>query len=157
MNNSLDRIYEAMSAALRRDILPCLDDPHARRQAVAMIDVINHLRLKTDWSVDPLRETVSAQIEALRRLSALFDGSPVRAPPHQLPSLPEPAPSISELMTMRDELDQVVSLALEWLDQHRDELGGEAAGAATALLRTLIDERLQRELQLTPKPLFGEM
>jgi hypothetical protein len=157
MNNSLERIYEAMSAALRRDIVPNLGDPHARRQAVAMIDLLNHLRLKTEWSPLPIRETVCSQIVALRRLEALFEGSPMKPPVGSPAPAPQSGHSVSELVAMRDELDETVSGILVWLDRRRDELGEERAGAAEAVLNELIGERLRAELRLSPKPLFGEM
>lgn len=157
MNNPLERIYEAMSAALRRDIVPHLDDPHARRQAVAMIDLINHLRLKTDWSPIPIGEAICAQIDALRAIEALFKGSPVQPPVGSLPPAPRCGPPVSELMAERDELDETLSQVLAWLDEYRDQLGEEQAGAATAILEQLIGEGLRRQLRLTPKPLFGEM
>ena len=157
MNNSLDRIYEAMSAALRRDILPRLDDAHARRQAIALIDLLNHLRLKTEWSPDPLRETVSAQIEALREVQRLFDGLPIQPRSHPLPPLPDRGLSVSELTALRDLLDEIVSRTLEWIDRHREEVGSEQADTAAAILKALMHQQLRRELLLTPKPLFGEM
>lgn len=157
MINSLDRIYEAMSTALRRDIVPRLKDAHARRQAVALVDLLNHLRLKTDWTPGPIRETVSVQIETLTALGRMLDGSGVEPPWLSLPSLPDRHPSAAELMALRDELDAMVSRALEWIHQHHEELKNERTGAAISVLESLIEEQLRRELQLTPKPLFGEM
>jgi hypothetical protein len=157
MNNSLERIYEAMSAALRRDIVPHLDDPHARRQAVAMIDLINHLRLKTDWSPIPIGEAVSAQIDALRAIEALFEGSPFPPPVGSLPPAPRCGPPVSELIAIRDELDETVSRVLAWLDAYRKGVGEDRTGAAEAVLKALVEERLRAELRLSPRPLFGEM
>jgi hypothetical protein len=57
MQNSLDRLFEGIALSLREAVLPAVDDPYARSQVAAAIELVGNLGARVQWRSD--------QIEAL--------------------------------------------------------------------------------------------
>jgi hypothetical protein len=57
MQNSLSRLFEGIAGSLRESVLPAVDDPYARSQVAAAIELIGNLGARVQWRTD--------QIEAL--------------------------------------------------------------------------------------------
>ncbi len=150
MNNSLNTVLDAISDALRHDILPNLDDPFARSQAIAVIDVIGNLKPVIDWSVDVLAEAVAARREAIAKVAALLDGETAT----ELQEMDTTAPSGSSLIAMRDALDERIAALIDRLHDTAEE---DRAAEAIAVLKEHMVAELERERSLLRKPLFGEI
>jgi hypothetical protein len=67
MNNSFERLIDGMTVTLRSEVLTRLDDEFARGQVFGIINLLNNMRLRADWSVNFLQQEVNAQREALER------------------------------------------------------------------------------------------
>ena len=50
MNIALERLFEGMIATLRADVIPRVEDPFARGQAVGLIDLINNIAPRVEWA-----------------------------------------------------------------------------------------------------------
>lgn len=58
MQNSLERLFEGMQEALRDFVLPEVDDPYARAQVTATIELLGNLATRVQWRVDHLRQEI---------------------------------------------------------------------------------------------------
>ncbi|MCP3976936.1 MAG: hypothetical protein GY720_20810 [bacterium] len=52
MQNSPDRLFQAMARSLRADVLPGLSDPYARAQVTAAIEILGNLASRVVWRAD---------------------------------------------------------------------------------------------------------
>ena len=50
MQNSLDRLFEGIALALRRDIAPHLTDPYAKAQVSAAVELLGNLASRVIWA-----------------------------------------------------------------------------------------------------------
>lgn len=127
MQNSLERIFEGMQEALRDSVLPEVDDPYARAQVTAAVELLGNLATRVEWRADHLAEEIE-------RIRSVLAAAPTRAA-----VLDEPAPaSNDELLASRERhLEALVAL------QERDD-----AVAVDAELRALSAFLLDHEFAL---------
>jgi hypothetical protein len=155
MNNSFPRLIDGMCATLRTEVLTRLDDEFARGQVYGVINLLNTLKARGDWSVGFLARQVSAQCEALNQVRQLLQGV-LNAP--ALPELQAPTPiSAQDMGALRDEHNRRIGDMLQWLALHRAQLAPETAQAVEAHLRQSMRTEIEIELRNSPRPLFAEM
>lgn len=65
MQNSLDRLFEGLAASLRDSVLPSVDDPYARSQVRAAIELLGNLSTRVEWRRDQLEAVVDHIASAL--------------------------------------------------------------------------------------------
>lgn len=149
MNNSLPRLIEGIIATLRSDVIPHIPDAYARGQAVGVIDLLNNLSPRLDWSAGPLEAGLRARREAL---ALAWQALGVR----EAPAAPTPTVTPTEaLLAERDRLDAEISDLLARLMAAADP--GPAEDAALGHLRRHMHADLKAELRLTRRPLFAEI
>ncbi|CAN5919380.1 hypothetical protein BH11PSE13_BH11PSE13_37630 [soil metagenome] len=153
MNNSLNRLLDGICAALRRDVIPRLDDEYATGQALAVIDLINNLKPRLDWAVPPLAERARLQQALVAELDRLLaaDGSDRPRYDAPLDDLPVDGRGLQALC---DGLDAHIGATVRWLGTARH---GQAADAARAAISRHVNVELRRDMALTPRPLFAEI
>lgn len=154
MSMPLDRILDAICASLRQEVIPRLDDPYARAQAFAAIDLLANLRPRVDWSAEVLRADAETLQAGARQAAEALAGTP-GAPVVEMECVPAPGPSPADLVALRDRLEEQVATLLDWLEGP----GGDspAARRAEAPLRAALRELLDRDVKRASKPLFAEM
>ena len=59
MQNSPDRLFAAIARSLRTDVLPGLDDPYARSQVTAAIEILGNLASRLVWRSDIDRKALA--------------------------------------------------------------------------------------------------
>lgn len=154
MNNSLDRLITGIVDALRREVIPRLDDEFARGQAYAAVDLLQNLRPRLDWALAPLVAQIEAQLDAVRRIAALLPQAPAPSPGLQLP---QGLASGSELQVLRDALDEHLSELVHWLAAPAGDVAADALAKARTTLSEYMQAQVRREVSLTARPLFGEI
>ncbi len=151
MSNSLDRLLDGIAAALRRDVIPRLDDEYATGQALAVIDLLNNLKPRIDWATPPLLARVAAQRALLEELDRLLEAEPER--PRAAPADDETPADGRTLQALSERLDGLICRTVRWL--------GMRAGPAFDAARLAIDRHvradLRQDMALTPRPLFSEI
>jgi hypothetical protein len=160
VNNSLNRLIDGMIAQLRGEIIPRLDDEFARGQAYGVVDALNNLKPRIDWLVTPLAEEVGEQQALLATLNAAFGpepGFPGQAQSAAASQQPVHALAASDIEAQRNDLDEQISAAIDWLGRQRADLPPARVQEAEAHIKSHLQRQLKRELSLTPKPLFGEI
>jgi hypothetical protein len=110
IQNSLDRLLAGMAAALRDTVTPAVEDPFARSQLAACVELLHNLATRVEWRRDQLDEVAAAALAATRAAAALAPGLE-----HDLG--PEPSDD-ADPVRRRDEALARVSLALRWTDDH---------------------------------------
>jgi hypothetical protein len=58
MQNSLERLFEGIATSLREDVAPAVEDPYARAQVGAAIELLANLAVRVEWRADLLREEI---------------------------------------------------------------------------------------------------
>ena len=58
MQNSLERLYDGIATSLREDVAPAVDDPYAKAQVSAAIELLANLAVRTEWRSCLLREEI---------------------------------------------------------------------------------------------------
>lgn len=144
MTNALERLFEGIVAALRADVIPHIDDPFGRGQAVGMVDLIGAIAARVEWKREPLIESVREK----RRLLARVAEAP-RGPEAVL----EPMSS-AELAAERARLDAEICEAMRRAHARGQE---PAAREALALLIAHAHDEAAEAMKLTRKPSFGEI
>jgi hypothetical protein len=153
VNNSLPRLIDGMIATLREDIAPRVADEYARGQALALVDLLGHFRLRLDWAVPVLWQQVDAQRRVLAQVAGCVPDAAAALPP-------EPAPRAggTELLAHRDRLDALLVQARRTLAALRAQgAAAEPLDRAEALLAAHVAQADALELTLTAKPMFGEI
>jgi hypothetical protein len=127
MQNSLERIFEGTAASLREHVLPEVEDPYAKAQVAATIELLGNLATRVEWRSSQLRE----EIERIRVVLA--------AAPAPAAVLAEPVPERSEALhaSRARHLHALASLQ-----------GSPVAAAVDAELRAFLAWQLDRELAL---------
>jgi uncharacterized protein YcaQ len=148
VNIALERVFEGIVRVLRVDVIPNVDDPFARGQAVGVIDLINNIAPRVEWARTPLIEAVREKQHLLRAVAKTLGG----AVPQDLADLAEL--SAPELYAEKARLDGEICEAM----RRSHERGKEPAArdALELLIRHAHDEAAA-EMKLTRKPLFGEI
>lgn len=161
MNNSLDRLLEGIAIALRRDVIPRLDDDYASGQALAVIDLVNNLKLRVDWAVPPLLARANAQRALTIELEQLLVDHPGRPRPDGslLGAMPVDGTGLQALC---DRLDAFIGELVRWLSPWPETAttGAPAQGSiheARARISRHVSAQLRRDMAMTPRPLFAEI
>ena len=69
VQNSLDRLFEGLSTSLRDDVAPAVDDPYAKAQVNAAVELLGNLAVRVEWRSDALRDEID-HIRAVLETSA---------------------------------------------------------------------------------------
>lgn len=156
MNNSLDRLIDGMIATLRDQVIPQVKEDFSRGQAYGVIDLLNNLKLRIDWAVLPLRARIAMQ-QALIAEVELVSADMSPRPPSMAPCADLSLASGSILLAEADRLDAHISMLLDWLADHRSSLPATRITALEALLMSYMDAAVRQDMDLTARPLFGEI
>jgi hypothetical protein len=159
MNNSFGRLVEGMSATLRAEVLPRIDDEYARGQVWGVINLLNTFKVRADWSADFLVQQIEAQraaiAEAARLLAAA--GAGPGAPSIDAGAGPAATP-VSELLAARNRHNRSLQELLAWLDDGGlAALGADVAQRMEQAVLAAMRAELEIELKNSPRPLFAEM
>lgn len=73
MQNSLDRIFEGIARSLSEDVAPHVEDPYARSQVMAAVELVNNLATRVEWRREPLLADIAAAREVLAAAGAAVD------------------------------------------------------------------------------------
>jgi hypothetical protein len=76
MQNSLERLFAGLATSLREDVAPAVEDPYARAQVSAAIELLANLAARVEWRADLLHEEIEhcrAVLETTRERPALLD------------------------------------------------------------------------------------
>lgn len=153
----LDRTFDAVTAALRRHVLPQVEDDFARGQLYGAIYMLEQLRLQVDWAVPPLLVQVARQRQAADEIISLCAGSPdAPVPPRALVS-PIGAMSGGELLALRDMGDDWLSSLLDWLETASGGLDSERIAAIETAVRACARDVNAVEARQTPRPMFAQI
>jgi hypothetical protein len=162
MNNSFERLIDGVNATLREEVLTRLDDEFARGQVFGIINVLNNLRLKADWSVNFLFEAVVAQQDALAKVKQVALQANLKVPA----SAPQLPTSLIDAKTLLDQRE-LGNLALiehwRWFWEQRKQPANLATlsegqlQAIEAALRGAMRREVEVELKHLGKPMFAEM
>lgn len=153
MSISLERLIEGIIATMRTDVIPNVSDAYARGQAVGVIDLLNNIAARVEWSRKPIEVAVVEKLDALRRVGELVP----ELGHHGAAFVLDPAASTLELTAMRDRLDGAICDTLAALLQRRRHGIDAASAEAIDLLVDSLRQELKREMKLTRKPLFAEI
>lgn len=70
MQNSLDRILDGIARSLTEDVAPLVDDPYAKSQVMAAVELVNNLATRVEWRHEPLLADIEAAREVLTAAGA---------------------------------------------------------------------------------------
>jgi hypothetical protein len=65
MQNSLDRLFEGIATSLRETVLPAVEDPYARSQVTAAIELLGNIAARVQWRTDQIDHLVGRIREVL--------------------------------------------------------------------------------------------
>lgn len=116
MPGSLDRLLGGMADALRATVLPAVDEPYARAQVAACIELLGNLATRVEWRLDHL-QLVTEQAEAALA-AALVDAPDLVNLVEVVDPIATASPAGASSVTRRDEALARVATALRWLDEH---------------------------------------
>jgi hypothetical protein len=161
MNNSFERLIDGMTVTLRGEVLTRLDDEFARGQVFGIINLLNNMRIRADWSVNFLQQEVNAQREAFAKVEATLETSGQKLPRFaniSLDTMPlAPALDAHALIKMREEGNQAVIELLRWLWGDPQGISKEQSANIEAALRRAMRSEVEVELKHLAKPMFAEM
>jgi hypothetical protein len=121
MQNSLERLFDGIATSLRENVAPAVEDPYAKAQVAATIELLANLAVRVEWRADLLREEIE-------RIRAVLETAPER-------------PAVLDAPVPLDSTGLVASRAA-----HLDAL--TAADPDEDALRELLTWQLERELGL---------
>ena len=58
MQNSLERLFDGIATSLRENVAPAVEDPFAKAQVAATIELLANLAVRVEWRADLLREEI---------------------------------------------------------------------------------------------------
>jgi hypothetical protein len=161
MNNSFERLIDGMTVTLRSEVLTRLDDEFARGQVFGIINLLNNMRIRADWSVNFLQQEVNAQREAFAEIEAALATSGVKPPSFERASVETlplaPALDAQALLTMREKGNQTLIELLRWLWADPPGISIEQKASIEAALRRAMRSEVEVELKHLAKPMFAEM
>jgi hypothetical protein len=156
MNNSFARLIDGMCATLRGEVIPRLDDEFARGQVFGVINILNNLRLRADWSSGFLHEEVAAQRAAFAQVAAIAGDAGLAPPP--MPQGEPPAPvGAATMLELRDEGNRAIIAVLQWLADAPAGLPAEPRTAIEQAVRRAMRSEVEVELRHSARPMFAEM
>jgi hypothetical protein len=59
VQNSLERLFDGIATSLREDVAPAVDDPYARAQVSAAVELVANLAVRVEWRADLLQEEIA--------------------------------------------------------------------------------------------------
>jgi hypothetical protein len=121
MQNSLERLFDGIATSLRENVAPVVEDPYAKAQVAATIELLANLAVRVEWRADLLREEIE-------RIRVVLETAPER-------------PDVLDAPVPLDSAGLLVSRAA-----HLDAL--TAADPDEDALRELLTWQLERELGL---------
>jgi hypothetical protein len=155
MNNSFARLIDGTCSTLRAEVLPRIDDEYARSQVWGVINLLNTLKVRADWSAGFLLQQLEAQRKALATAAEALGGT--AGLPGEVPGAVPQIPSAADLAAARDQGNLVIGRLLAWLAEPPAGVDAAAlADAETALLGAMRAE-VEIELKHSPRPLFAQM
>lgn len=149
MSITHQRLFEGIIATLRADVIPHIADAYARGQAVGVIDVLNNLMPRVEWTRAPLLERIRAKQDLLHAVNARL---PAVDPPPELAIGPDTGSEELECMlgTLDARICDAIAIAAA--------ASADATGAeALALIRAAMHAELMDDIGKTRKPLFAEI
>lgn len=149
MNIPLERLIEGLIATLRTDVIPSVPEGYAKGQAVGVVDILNGMRGRVEWTREPALESVRAKLALLGKVGTLLP-SIVEA---QAAAQPEILSSAA-LFAERDRLDALIGDTLKAVFAAAP---GYAREEALGLIKEHMHDEAAREMKLTRKPLFAEI
>ena len=153
MNNSLERLLEGIAMALRRDVIPRLEDEYATGQALAVIDLINNMKPRVDWAVPPLLARATSQRALIVELENLLAHYPERSQAgDDFDATPVDGAGLQELC---ERMDSFIGATIRWLGMHAEPCA--AIQTAQTAISQHVRAELRRDMTLTPRPLFAEI
>lgn len=155
MNNSFARLIDGTCATLRAEVLPRIDDEYARSQVWGVINLLNTLKVRADWSAGFLLQQLEAQRLALAGAAEALRGTP--GLPEEVPPAVPQVPSTAELLAARDQGNRLIGRLLEWLAEPPANLDAAALAQAQAALLGAMRAEVEIELKHSPRPLFAQM
>ena len=72
MQNSLERLFDGIATSLRENVAPVVEDPYAKAQVAATIELLANLAVRVEWRADLL-------LEEIERIRAVLETAPERA------------------------------------------------------------------------------
>lgn len=155
MNNSFARLIDGTTTTLRAEVLPRIDDEYARSQLWGVINLLNTLKVRADWSAGFLMQQLEAQRRALGTAAECLRGE--TALPAEVPGPVPQIPSAADLMAARDQGNRVIARLLAWLAEPPPGVEAGALAAAEAALLGAMRAEVEIELKHSPRPLFAQM
>ena len=159
MNNSFARLIDGTCSTLRAEVLSRLDDEYARSQVWGVINLLNTLKVRGDWSAGFLQQQIEAQRQALASAAAALHG--VRGAPVQREASASAAATAASdvvlLLAARDEGNRQIAVLLDWLATPPEGVHAAMLAAAEAALLTAMRAEVDIELKHSPRPLFAQM
>ena len=76
MQNSLDRLFEGLATSLREEVAPAVEDPYAKAQVSAAVELLANLAARVEWRADLLHEEIERSrtvLETAAERPALLD------------------------------------------------------------------------------------
>ena len=146
MNIPLARLIDGIIATMRTDVIPNVADSYARGQAVGVIDLLNNIAPRVEWSHAPLARLVADKRALLSDVAALVPGLPVVAAAD--------ADTSEALAAERAALDAAIGDEVAALWSRPDEPAG---AEAIDRIRKHLQEEMRAEMKVTRKPLFAEI
>ena len=58
VQNSLERLFDGIATSLRENVAPAVEDPFAKAQVAATIELLANLAVRVEWRADLLREEI---------------------------------------------------------------------------------------------------
>lgn len=149
MNIPLPRLIDGIIATLRADVIPNVADSYARGQAVAVIDLLNNIAPRVEWSHATLVGRIADKRRLLEEVAALVPGLPDGSVPAAGPQADSQA-----LGAEKAALDAAIGDAAAALWPRRAE---PSCAEATRRIRAHLQDEMRAEMKMTRKPLFAEI
>ena len=116
MQNSLERLCDGIAASLREDVAPAIEDPYARAQVTAAIELLGNLAARVEWRSDLLREEIDhvrAVLETAPARPAVLDELVPAGGPGLLASRDAHLDALAQVDPADDALRELLSWQVE--------------------------------------------
>jgi hypothetical protein len=161
MNNSFERLIDGMTATLRSEVLTRLEDEFARGQVFGVINLLNNMRIRADWSVNFLHDEVNAQRQALTLAQESLAKQGASLPMCQgkviTTELLPPTLDAPTLLQLREEGNAALQTVLHWLWSKPPGLQVQQVGEIESAVRRAMRTEVELEIRHLAKPMFAEM
>jgi hypothetical protein len=72
VQNSLERLFDGIATSLRENVAPVVEDPYAKAQVAATIELLANVAVRVEWRADLL-------LEEIERIRVVLETAPERA------------------------------------------------------------------------------